>query len=148
MTPAETRDELLAEHADLRRHLDVVRHAMAAWLEGRDSRNAVRDAMTALADTLRRHNQHEERAATETVRTIDAWGPARVEIMEEAHVREHRELYDALVAVGAAPYAQDGARALAAFGDRFLEHMAREEAAFLNASVLRDDDVSIDAQDG
>ena len=31
---------------------------------------------------------------------------------------------------------------------RLLEHMAREEEAFLNASVLRDDDLAIDAQAG
>jgi hypothetical protein len=148
MKPSEMRDELLSEHAGLRERLETARRAVGDWAKGGAPRTRVRDALAALADALRSHNRHEERSLRDLVRAVDAWGPVRVEIMEEAHIREHRELFDALIALGHASEPHDGARELEAFRDRFLAHMAREEAGFLNSSVLRDDDVSIDVQDG
>jgi mannose/cellobiose epimerase-like protein (N-acyl-D-glucosamine 2-epimerase family) len=68
--------------------------------------------------------------------------------MEEAHVREHQHLFEAVLAVGEALDPREGVGELERLRTRLLEHMAREEETFLNASVLRDDDVAIDAQGG
>jgi hypothetical protein len=80
--------------------------------------------------------------------SVVARGPARLEIMEEAHVREHHALFDALLAVVEAVDPRGGVAEFEGLRTRLLERMAREEEAFLNASVLRDDDLAIDAQGG
>ena len=68
--------------------------------------------------------------------------------MDEAHIGEHRDLFDALHAMSLAESPQEAAQELDRFRTRLLQHMEKEEAGFLNASVLRDDVVAIDAQDG
>lgn len=142
------REELLSQHAALRGRLEAARVAVNRWASGETPQARVREELAALAGALRSHNLREEGALRELLRAVDAWGPARLEIMEEAHLREHHHLFEALLAVGEALDARDGVDELERFRTRLLEHMAREEEAFLNASVLRDDDLAIDAQGG
>ncbi len=59
--------------------------------------------------------------------------------MNEAHVREHNDLFEAIFAVTHEHDAREGVAAIDKFRVRLLQHMAREEESFLNASVLRDD---------
>jgi hypothetical protein len=148
MTSAEIRDELLSQHAALRGRLEAARLAVNRWASGEAPQARVREELAGLASALRSHNLREEGALRELIRAVDAWGPARLEIMEEAHVREHHHLFEALLAVGEARDPRDGVGELERLRTRLLEHMAREEEAFLNASVLRDDDLAIDAQGG
>jgi hypothetical protein len=148
ITPSEIRDELLSQHASLRGRLEAVRVAVARGANGEVSQAQVRGELVGLFEALRTHNTLEERSLRDLVRVVDAWGQARVDIMVEAHVREHRDLCDAALAVGMAENATDGVKAFDRFCTHLLEHMAREEEAFLNASVLRDDEVAIDAQEG
>ncbi|HEY3820310.1 MAG TPA: hemerythrin domain-containing protein [Polyangiaceae bacterium] len=147
MTRSEIRDELLSQHAGLRARLDIARRAVERWALNEIPRDSVRDELAALADALRSHNLREE-GVRDMIRAVDAWGPARVEIMEEAHVREHHHLFDALVALQRTEDPREGVRELERLRTRLLEHMAREEETFLNVDVLRDDDVAIDAQEG
>jgi hemerythrin HHE cation binding domain-containing protein len=148
MLPSELRDELLLQHASLRGRLQTARLAVERWANGEVSPTNIRVELAGLVNALRSHNLLEERTLRELVRTIDAWGPARVEIMDEAHAREHHDLCDAVIAVGAATDPREGTTAFARFSERLLQHMAREEETFLNASVLRDDEVAVDAEDG
>jgi hypothetical protein len=148
MLTSEVRDELLLQHESLRGRLEAARLAVRRWANGEVPRIHVRDELAGLADALRSHNMQEEAALRDVIRTVDAWGPARVEIMNEAHVREHHHLFEALFAVGQAKDPREGVEELERLRTRLLEHMAREEEAFLNTSVLRDDDVAIDAQEG
>jgi hypothetical protein len=143
MSLSEIRDELLREHADLREQIEEVRAAMDRWTHGSASHSHVRSQLAVLANSLRAHNTSEEKALGGIVRAVDAWGPARAEIMGEEHFREHAELYEALsstaVAVEPSAWRELTDRLLA----RMLDHMAREERAFLNDEVLRDDSVVI-----
>jgi iron-sulfur cluster repair protein YtfE (RIC family) len=148
MTSAEIRDELLSQHAALRGRLEAARLAVNRWASGEAPQARLREELAELASALRSHNLREERALRELIRAVDAWGPARLEIMEEAHVREHQHLFEAVLAVGEALDPREGVGELERLRTRLLEHMAREEETFLNASVLRDDDVAIDAQGG
>jgi hypothetical protein len=148
MTSADIRDELLSEHAALRGRLDAARLAANRWASGEAPQTRVREELAGLVSALRSHNLREEGALRGLLRAVDAWGPARLEIMEEAHVREHHHLFEALLGVGEALDPRDGVSELERLRTRLLEHMAREEEAFLNASVLRDDDLAIDAQGG
>lgn len=148
MKPSEIREELLSQHASLRGRLEAARLAVNGWAAGDVPRNVVRNDSASLADALRSHNMREERALGELILAVDAWGPQRLEIMNEAHVREHHDLFEALLAVSLAQDPREGARELERLHARLLDHMAREEETFLNASVLRDDAPANDAQEG
>jgi len=148
MRPSEIRDQLLLQHASVRGRLGVARLAVNRWALGEVPRGHVRGELAGLADALRSHNRLEEGALRELLRTVDAWGPARLEIMVEAHIREHQDVFEALLAVGEAEDPLDGVKEIERLHVRLLEHMAREEETFLNESVLRDDDVAIDSEDG
>jgi hypothetical protein len=148
MTPSQIRDELLSQHEGLRRRLEAASGVVAAWAKGGAAQAAVRSELAGLSDALRTHNLVEERTLRELIRNVDAWGPVRVEIMDESHVEEHRDLFDALHVISLAQDGGEALRELEGFRARLLAHMDREEAGFLNASVLRDDQVVIDAQGG
>lgn len=136
MKASQMRAELCEEHAQLRAMIDVVRRLAARPSQGTAGREALRGAVVQLADALRRHNLREEELLGGIIPTVDAWGPVRAEIMDEEHVAEHEELYAALLG-------QDG-QPVESLLDRVLDHMAREEAAFLNEDVLRDDVIVTD----
>ncbi len=148
MTPSQIRDELLSQHQGLRGRLEVTRAVVERWAKGEVPQAHVRTELAGLSDALRNHNLVEERTLRELIRSVDAWGPVRVEIMDEAHIGEHRDLFDALHAMSLADSPHEAAQELERFRTRLLQHMDKEEAGFLNASVLRDDVVAIDAQDG
>jgi hypothetical protein len=128
--------ELCEEHAQLRAMIDVVRRMTRQPVHGPGPREALRGSIVQLADALRRHNLREEELLGGIIPTVDAWGPVRAEIMDHEHIAEHKELYAALLG-------EDG-QPVDALLDRVLDHMAREEAAFLNEDVLRDDVVVTD----
>ena len=147
MTLDEIRDELLLEHAGLRRRLETTGEATRRWSRGDGSGEQARAALAALADALRTHNLHEERGLRDVLRTVDAWGRAREGIMDEAHVREHHDTLDELVRLGQARDPVKAFEQFEAFDARMRGHMAWEEKSFLNASVLRDDGV-VDGEGG
>jgi hypothetical protein len=140
MKPGEIRDELLGQHAGLRGHLDAARLAAERWRRGELSRSDVHTVLAQLADVLGTHNRREERALNELIRSTG--------FMDDEHVCEHREMFDALTRVSRERDPGEGSRELEKFCERVLAHMTWEEKAFLNATVLRDDDVSIDADGG
>jgi hypothetical protein len=148
MMSSAIRDELLLQHASLRGRLEAACLAVNRWDRREVVRAHVRDELAGLAEALRSHNLLEEAALRELLPEVDAWGPARLEIMVEAHVREHGDVFDALLAVGETHESRLAVKSVERLRQRLLEHMAREEETFLNTSVLRDDEVVIDAQDG
>jgi|ERR1019366_1192107 hypothetical protein len=142
MNPSEVRGELLEQHADLRAMIGEVRRAVRCAHESEAMRCALRARIESLSLALRTHNHREEEILRGILVTVDAWGPVRVEIMSEQHVAEHGELYGVLHANVTSHTAVDD-RVLDAGLDRVLEHMAREEIAFLGEDVLRDDSVVV-----
>lgn len=147
MMPSEIREELLSQHESLRGLLEAAHLAILRWAGGEMPRIAVREELVELSEALRKHNLREESALWEHLLAIDAWGPARLEIMAEAHIREHHDILQAIFAVGDVQDAHEGVSALDRLRTHLLEHMAREEETFLNASVLRDDDGAPDEQE-
>jgi hypothetical protein len=96
------------------------------------------DCVARLADALRSHNNREEELLRDLILSVDAWGEARAAIMTEQHVQEHSHLDTALrgLPLTSPEIAAVGVVSLAHV---IREHMRREEAAFLNEEVLRDD---------
>jgi len=108
----------------------------------------VRACALRLADRIRRHNLDEEHLLQDLLRTVDAWGPMRVDIMNEQHVAEHEQLWSALSAASGALEASALRDSVLGAIDRVLLHMAREETVYLREDVLRDDAVVIDQCSG
>ncbi len=141
MTANQIRERLLDDHAKLRVLIEDSRKGL------RLVKGSVPVEIAAqlghLAAALRAHNDREEAMLREVVKTVDAWGPVRVEIMNESHEKEHDDLLGALGVTASGDPAAVTKRVGAAL-DRLLAHMAHEETVLLDADVLRDDSVVID----
>jgi hypothetical protein len=148
MKASDIRTKLLAQHAQLRALVDQVRSASVGARpfqshDGQRAREELQGALSMLVCALRDHNAEEEQLLRDVIATADAWGPARVEIMNEQHAREHRELY-ARLSDAVSPEASQVKICL----DRLIEHMAVEEKFILGEDVLRDDVIAMDAFTG
>jgi hypothetical protein len=134
------RSELSAQHAELRRMIEAVRESASEEPAARSGPD-LRSRLDELSRSMREHNRREEELLGDVLPTIDAWGSVRRDIMTEQHVSEHGELAAALDDVG--PLSEDNeCRALLSTLDRVLEHMAREEKAFLSDPLLREDAIA------
>lgn len=134
MKPSEIRRELLDQHAEIHRRLEVARFAAPEDLHG---------ALVRLADYLRVHNLREEELMTDIFPQLDAWGMIRAEVMVGEHLEEHRELWEAVLDTSKTTNEALAASKTRALCERIHEHMLREEKVFLNEEVLSDD-ASID----
>jgi hypothetical protein len=148
MKAGEIRSELLEQHVVLRGLIEEACTATASWRRSASTRNEARDCFVRLLDALRRHNMREEELLRGVLPGIDAWGGVRVEIMNEEHVEEHREIYSALSTLVMSSEAAQSERTLVALRARLLDHMAHEEKMFLCDDVLHDDERPIDSFGG
>jgi hypothetical protein len=148
MKLSEIRTELLREHVALREQVSVTCTIMDRWVRGESLREQARASIAQLTDAFRQHNANEEALLHEYIKTVDAWGPARAAIMGEQHIREHEELYAALMNATMAADAASASRVVVRLLDRLLDHMAREEKVFLGEDVLCDEVPPIDAFGG
>ncbi len=148
MLPSELRDELLAQHESLCGHLEATCLAVKRWADSEVPQSHVRDELARLTEALLTHNRLEAKTLPALIGTVDAWGPDRVEIMSEAHLREHHDLFETIFALTHEHHARECVAALDRFRVRLLEHMAREEESFLNASVLRDEEGPLEEKAG
>ena len=148
MNRNEIRSELLEQHAKLRVMVEAARRSVGHADESEAGRDELRACMDHLSLGLRAHNGREEELLRGILLTVDAWGPVRAEIMGERHLAEHAELSAILVDAKATSDTAiaDGGLVLAL--DRLLEHMSREEKAFLGEDVLRDDNIDVDQFSG
>lgn len=139
MEPSEIRSELLDDHKGVRELMARAAALVAALRAGEARRDALHEALGALADATLAHNAHEEDLLKEIIPTVDAWGPARADVMYEQHRLEHQALHAAILR------SREHQRVEAMCADvddllaRLAKHMAREEEAFLGEDVLRDD---------
>lgn len=139
MSASKIRTELLEQHGEIRARTDEVRAAMNELKQGTASRDLLRSALAKLADSVRKHNQREEELLKDVIPHVDAWGPARAEVMVEEHGKEHQEIYATLVEAGATPDGDAAVAAVSRLLERMHEHMAIEEKILLGEDVLRDD---------
>jgi hypothetical protein len=139
------RTELTAQHTNLRRMIEEAR--MLAH-DSQPTSGELRARVEELYETLREHNRCEEDLLRGILANIDAWGPAREEVMREHHVKEHRELGMALTAPDTLSEEGIACGTLLGILDRILEHMAHEERTFLNESLLHDHGVVVEQFSG
>src|SRR4029077_18845636 len=85
MTASEIRTELLGQHQEIRLMIETTREAARRTQSDTSARSDLSACTVRLAHCIRTHNRREEEVLRELLRTIDAWGPERVQIMEEQH---------------------------------------------------------------
>jgi hypothetical protein len=147
MTPSQMLKELLAAHSSLRGMVRETRSLADLACEGAPVTYQLRGALAVLADALKAHSLREEDLLTDVLRFVDPWGGARAEIMNDGHIEQHRALYDAIACIPKTPTEFAGA-GVAELLEQLLDHMRREEEAFLNPEVLCDERVVTDSVSG
>jgi hypothetical protein len=139
MTLSDIRTVLLQQHDALRAKIERARRGTTLWREGHLSRDELAVELEDLEKELRAHHACEEKLLRDVLPTIDAWGPARAEIMNESHLDEHRNLCTGLLGATGTGDAESGAAKVLQLLASILEHMKSEEEFVLAPDVLTDD---------
>lgn len=139
MEPSKARQQLLAEHDELRTLLARAAQIAADILCGVAPPTALHDVLQLCRSSLAAHNASEERLLGPILQHDFAWGQARIDRMFEEHRAEHAEMHAALTGADLkiAPKIAD-------LREMIEAHMAAEERTFLSRKVLRDDVVTVE----
>lgn len=137
---------LLAQHHELRELLDAaVGLARASPAPGAPM---LQEVVARLQAELERHNRLEDRLLEPLLRAADAWGAERIDQMVGHHHAEHAALEHQLRLSISLVDADAAMAAMDELAAALRRHMDLEEREFLNANVLRDDVVALDASGG
>ncbi len=141
-------DQLLAEHAGLRRLMNLCGREARRILSGEHSSRHLLACVLQLLDAVESHNRAEEDALRPLLLASDSFGPVRIQQMVEDHTAEHAWLRQVLRQAVELEVPDRAARAVRDAMQLIREHMNEEEAQFLNDRILRDDVIAIDASSG
>ena len=144
LSASQVRSLILDEHTVLRDILDEIEEALGELTRRvPGSLGRLRASLRTFQDTFQRHLRHEETVLRPVLANVDAWGPARVESMDE----EHRAQRAALAELTRVRLEEDFDRtiqSIEAFVQRLRADMDGEERHALSEEVLRDDIIVID----
>jgi hypothetical protein len=115
--------------------------------KGAAARDELHAAVVRLAGALVRHNLFEEEWLRTLDSKVDGQTRADIDVLLEAHVREHVELHAVVVGITQMPVKFAGVD-VAVLLNGVLEHMADEEASLLSEDVRHDDVVVSVLADG
>jgi iron-sulfur cluster repair protein YtfE (RIC family) len=148
LSASQVRSLILDEHTILRNILEEIEESLGEMT--RRAPGAVRRLRASLhtfQNAFLRHLSHEETVLRPLLKDVDAWGPARVETMDE----EHRGQRAALVELSRLALDQDvdlTVQHIEVFVRRLRADMDGEEQHALSEEVLRDDIIVIDTFGG
>jgi iron-sulfur cluster repair protein YtfE (RIC family) len=125
---------LVAQHDQLREHLDDCRVLARRLLEGEPVHTELEAVLARLRHALAEHNATETSLVRPLLRGSPRWGALLVDRMHEEHVAEHAAFWDMLTGSLA-----DVASRMDDLVDELDAHMAAEERTFLSPLVLQDD---------
>ena len=148
LSASQVRSLILDEHTVLRDILDEIEEALGELTRRvPGSLGRLRASLRTFQDAFQRHLRHEETVLRPVLANVDAWGPARVESMDE----EHRAQRAALAELTRVRLEEDFDRtiqSIEAFVQRLRADMDGEERHALSEEVLRDDIIVIDTFGG
>lgn len=145
-TQSECREVLRAQHANLRKTIDVARAAALKALDQRGSAGELQTAVSSLQRELLAHLADEEKLLAPILPKLDAWGPLRLDLLKAEHAHQ-RAVLALLAGHDAWPAPSVVAGRTLALCDDILADMTFEERELLNEKVLRDDLILLDASD-
>jgi len=138
-----TRKLLLEQHRSLRALLAEARAGAARLSRGEGSAGELRRRLGELRAACEEHMRDEEDRLAPVLARIDAWGPERLERMREEHAHQRA----ALARLATEEPGTDLAKDAVALAEVLESEMRAEERDILDASVLRDDPLTLDASD-
>ena len=144
LSASQVRSLILDEHAvirDVLEEIDQTLGEMTRRVPGSVGR--LRATLRTLCDTLLRHLSHEEMVLRPLLAEVDAWGPARVEAMDEEH-QAQRIAISSLTRLTLEQNLDATVQRVEEFVRRLRADMDAEESHGLSPDVLRDDIIVID----
>jgi hypothetical protein len=146
LTNEQRRQILGAQHARLRKTIEVARAAARHTLATGGSGGELQAAVILLERELLAHLADEEKLLEPVLARIDAWGAVRVDLLRAEHTHQ-RAVLAVLTGEKAWPARAVVAGRTLALCDELLTDMDFEERELLNEKVLRDDFILLDASD-
>ena len=144
LSASQVRSLILDEHVVIRDVLEEIEQTLGEMTRRvPGSIGRLRSTLRTLQDAFLRHLAHEEMVLRPLLADVDAWGPARVEAMDE----EHRAQRAALAQLSRLALDVDldvTVRHIEEFLQRLRADMDGEERHALSEEVLRDDIIVID----
>jgi len=128
------RRRLVAQHQQIRAHLDRCRVLAVRMLEGEAVHIELDEALAQLRHAFEEHNSLEADLVGPLLKSSREWGGLLLNRMFEEHVAEHAAFWEML-----AGSAADVASRMDDLVDELDAHMAAEERTFLSPLVLRED---------
>jgi hemerythrin-like domain-containing protein len=144
LSASQVRTLILDEHAvirDVLEEIDQTLGEMTRRVPGSVGR--LRATLRTLCDTFLRHLSHEEMVLRPLLAEVDAWGPARVEAMDEEH-QAQRIAISSLTRLTLEQDLDATVQRVEEFVRRLRADMDGEECQGLSPDVLRDDIMVID----
>jgi hemerythrin-like domain-containing protein len=144
LSASQVRSLMLDEHLILRDVLEEIEQTLGELtrrVPGGVGR--LRASLRTFHDAFLRHLQHEETVLRPILVDVDAWGPARVESMDEEH-RSQREALAQLSCLALDADVECTIQHVETFISRIRADMDWEEHHALSEEVLRDDIIVID----
>jgi iron-sulfur cluster repair protein YtfE (RIC family) len=142
------RKVILDEHSLLRDELKDIRNLLEeVAVQHREAGARLHHRMVTFYDAFLRHIAHEESLLRPVLADVDAWGPARVEKMDDEH-RQQRATIAALTMLDPGLQEEGNLGRIRAFVTEVERDMAVEEREGLSPDVLRDDTIVIDSFTG
>ena len=144
LSASQIRNLILDEHVVLRDILEEIEQALGELtrrVPGAIGR--LRASLRTFHDAFERHLRHEEAVLRPVLADVDAWGPARVESMDEEHLAQRAALAE-LTRLSLGDDVDRTVQVIEGFVRRRRTDMAGEESHALSEEVLRDDIIVID----
>ena len=144
LSASQIRNLILDEHLVLRDILEEIEQALGELtrrVPGGISR--LRASLRTFADAFDRHLRHEETVLRPVLADVDAWGPARVESMDEEH-RAQRAALAELTRLSLDEDLDCTVQSIERFIRTLRADMDGEEKHALSEEVLQDDIIVID----
>ena len=144
LSASQVRNLILDEHTVLRDILEEIEQALGELTRRvPGSLGRLRVSLRTFQDAFLRHLSHEETVLRPLLADVDAWGPARVQSMDEEH-REQRGAIAELARLSLGDDVDATVQSIEAFVRRLRADMDGEEKHALSEEVLRDDIIVID----
>jgi hypothetical protein len=148
MNHEERRRTLMSQHRELRVLVANVRAAALEVLESAsDDSVALRNLIGELRSEMEKHLAAEEALLGPVLARIDAWGPVRLDLMRAEHAHQRAVLAVLRSDRAGALSPSVLSRRVLGLLDDILADMDAEDRDLLDARVLRDDLIQLDASD-
>jgi hypothetical protein len=128
------RTRLIAQHDQLRGHLNHCRVLARRMLEGEAVHTELDEALAQLRHAFMQHNTTEVDLIGPLLQNSQEWGGQLVDRMLEEHLAEHTAFWEMLAGA-----VTDVASRMDDLVDELDAHMAAEERTFLSPLVLHED---------